>query len=233
NSVTLASRNWMTSPRESASRSAPSAVEPMWTSLFSAVRTRRLAKKISIVLASHTVQVTIDAAARPINTAFTTGSALRYMPHGLRSRGSVAVAATLSCASAGTGTTGHAINAAPRSTAALTSHGPRRTRTRPLCLSQSSLSTRVIPLAPSGNFKFGKLLGIAPCSASQTSFGEWSPTPGGLGADLDASPCIEMNKRQCPPPALLLSKTLVGPDFVRIEFVIDAHTHDMVRDVGI
>src|SRR6516165_9918065 len=39
-----------------------------------------------------------------------------------------------------------------------------------------------------------------------------------------------MNKRQCPPR--LLSKTLVGPDFVRIEFVIDAHTHDMVRDVG-
>src|SRR5262249_8039024 len=42
-----------------------------------------------------------------------------------------------------------------------------------------------------------------------------------------------MNKRKGPPPALLLSKTLVDPDFVRIEFVIDAHTHDMVRDVGI
>src|SRR5262249_4643183 len=45
-----------------------------------------------------------------------TGSALRYMPHGLRSRGSVAVAPILSCASAGTGTTSHAINAALRST---------------------------------------------------------------------------------------------------------------------
>jgi ABC transporter substrate binding protein len=27
--------------------------------------------------------------------------------------------------------------------------------------------------------------------------------------------------------------TVVGPDFVRIEFVIDAHAHDMVRDTGI
>jgi hypothetical protein len=27
--------------------------------------------------------------------------------------------------------------------------------------------------------------------------------------------------------------SLVGPDFVRIEFVIDAHAHDMVRDTGI
>src|SRR5690349_2571130 len=30
-----------------------------------------------------------------------------------------------------------------------------------------------------------------------------------------------------------LKDTLVGPDFVRIEFVIDAHAHDMVRDAGI
>src|SRR5262249_29898596 len=70
NSVTAASRNCMTSARESASRSTPSAVERAWTSSLSAVRTRRLAKKISMVLASHTVQVTIEAKARPIKTAF-------------------------------------------------------------------------------------------------------------------------------------------------------------------
>src|SRR5262249_27583870 len=107
NSVTAALRNWMTSPCTSASRSTPSAVERTRTSSLSAARTRRLANTISMVLASHTVQVTIEAKARPINTAFTTGSALRYMPHGLRSRGRVAVATTLSCASAGKGTTSH------------------------------------------------------------------------------------------------------------------------------
>src|SRR5215471_8710213 len=138
NSVTPASRKRMTSPRESASRSAPSAVERTWRILFNAVRTRRLAKKISMVLASHTVQVTTEAAARPINTAFTTRSALRYIPHGLRSRGSVAVATTLSCANAGTGTTSHAINAAPRCIGA-TSHEANRASTRPLCLFRSSL----------------------------------------------------------------------------------------------
>src|SRR6516225_7265233 len=92
-------------------------------SLLSAPRTRRLANTISMVLASHTVQVTIEAKARPINTAFTTGSALRYMPHGLRSRGSVAVATTLSCASAGAGAASHASIAAARNEAALT-HPP-------------------------------------------------------------------------------------------------------------
>src|SRR6516225_1602160 len=92
-------------------------------SLLSAPRTRRLANTISMVLASHTVQVTIEAKARPINTAFTTGSALRYMPHGLRSRGSVAVARTLSCASAGAGAASHASIAAARNEAALT-HPP-------------------------------------------------------------------------------------------------------------
>jgi hypothetical protein len=90
--------------------------------LFNAARTRRLAKKISMVLASHTVQVTIEAKASPINTAFTTASALRYMPHGLRSRGRVAVATTLSCASAGKGSASHAISAAPRSVATLDVH---------------------------------------------------------------------------------------------------------------
>src|SRR2546429_9675330 len=73
-----------------------------------------------MVLASHAVQVTTEANARPINTAFTTGSALRYMPHGLRSRGSAAVDTTLSCASAGTGAASHASIAAPCNEAALT-----------------------------------------------------------------------------------------------------------------
>src|SRR5262245_56780514 len=81
--------------------------------LSNAVRTRRLAKKISIDLASHTVQVTTEAMTRMINTAFTTGSALRYMPQGLRSRGSVAVATTLSCANADRGATSQAISATP------------------------------------------------------------------------------------------------------------------------
>src|SRR5262249_18443953 len=68
---------------------------------------RLWATTISMVLASHTVQVTIDAKASPIRTAFTTGSALRYMPHGERSRGRVALpisgASPASCASADKG----------------------------------------------------------------------------------------------------------------------------------
>ena len=47
-----------------------------------------------MVLASQTDQVTTDANARPIKTAFTTGSALTYMPHGERSRGKVAAPIT-------------------------------------------------------------------------------------------------------------------------------------------
>src|SRR6516225_4240127 len=120
NSDTAASRNWATSPTASASRSTAPAVERTPTSRFNAPRTRRLANAISMVLASHTVQVTTEAKARPINTAFTTGSALRYMPHGLRSRGSAAVATTLSCASAGTGAASHASIATLRNEAALT-----------------------------------------------------------------------------------------------------------------
>ena len=47
-----------------------------------------------MVLASHTVQVTIEAKTRPSNTAFTTESALRYMPNGERSRGKLAAPIT-------------------------------------------------------------------------------------------------------------------------------------------
>jgi hypothetical protein len=53
-----------------------------------------LADRISTVLASHTVQVTSEAKARPIKTAFTTMSAFMNMPQGLRSRGNVAVPTT-------------------------------------------------------------------------------------------------------------------------------------------
>src|SRR5262245_20658732 len=97
-----------------------------------------------MVLASHTVQVTIEAKARPINTAFTTGSALTYMPHGLRSRGRVAVATTLSCASAGKGTTSNVIIATSRSIATLDRHTLRKTRSGLLCVRQSSISTGLI-----------------------------------------------------------------------------------------
>jgi hypothetical protein len=57
-------------------------------------RSRCLARASSTALASHTVQVTSDAKARPIITAFTTMSACRNMPHGDRSCGSVFVEVT-------------------------------------------------------------------------------------------------------------------------------------------
>jgi hypothetical protein len=103
NSVTAASRNCRTSPLVSANRSTPSEAERTLARILNAARMRRLQITISIDLASHTVQVTSDAKARPIRTAFTTESALTNMPQGLRSRGSVAVARTLSCANAGIG----------------------------------------------------------------------------------------------------------------------------------
>ena len=93
-----------------------------------------------MVLASHTVQVTSDAKASPISTAFTTGSALMYMPHGLRSRGSVAVPMTgvspASCASANAGTPIHAIAATPRASA------------QRIQLLQNRISTGLIPRTP-------------------------------------------------------------------------------------
>src|SRR5206468_3338738 len=53
----------------------------------SSLRARRRTMASSIDLETHTVQVTTDAITRPINTAFTRGSAVRYMPQGVRSRG--------------------------------------------------------------------------------------------------------------------------------------------------
>src|SRR5262245_1475309 len=129
-SVTAASRNFLTSPVVSASRSTPSDVERTPARILTAAPTRRLASTISMVLASHTVQVTTDAKTRPISTAFTTGSALMYMPQGLRSRGSVAVPRTLSCARAGAAATIDAVTAAP-STSAGADRRRRRARRAP------------------------------------------------------------------------------------------------------
>ncbi len=60
----------------------------------------RRARISSRLLTSHTVQVTREAKARPIITAFTTISAFRNMPHGERSRGSSAFAVA-ACAAKG------------------------------------------------------------------------------------------------------------------------------------
>ena len=92
----LASRaaDWMicatASPPSWLSRSASASV----VSLSSSLR-RRLAidvlRRSSMVFASHTVQVTSEAMARPTITAFTTMSAFTNMPHGDRLRGSRAL----------------------------------------------------------------------------------------------------------------------------------------------
>ena len=57
----------------------------------SVARVLRLAAISSRLLASHTVHVMTEAKASPISTACTTMLALRNMPQGLRSRGSVAL----------------------------------------------------------------------------------------------------------------------------------------------
>ncbi len=103
-SVTAAARNLPISFFVLESRSSPFDSEAAPGRMVKAERTRRRARKISIVLASHTVQVTTEANTSPIRTPLTIGSALRNMPHGVRSRGSVAVPMTAaspgSCASA-------------------------------------------------------------------------------------------------------------------------------------
>src|SRR5215470_13587800 len=86
----------------------------------------RRANRSSTHLASQTVQVTSDAKARPIITAFTTMSALMNMPHGDRSCGSSAAltsgrlggatagagAATVGAAGAADGVAGAAVGVA-------------------------------------------------------------------------------------------------------------------------
>ena len=62
----------------------------MELSASSAALACRRAFRSSIVLASQTVQVTIEATTRPTMTAFTTTSAFMNMPHGDRSRGRTA-----------------------------------------------------------------------------------------------------------------------------------------------
>jgi hypothetical protein len=82
------SRKSRTEPRRAPTRSSPSAKRRAGASLRKARRVRRRAPAISIDLESQTVQVTTDAKASPISTAFTSGSALRNMPQGVRSRSS-------------------------------------------------------------------------------------------------------------------------------------------------
>ena len=61
----------------------PSIVESTPASTFKPERTRRRATKISMVLASHTVQVTNEAMTSPINTPLTTGiGVLEHAPMG-------------------------------------------------------------------------------------------------------------------------------------------------------
>ena len=62
-----------------------------------------------MVLASQMVQVTIEAMSSPIRTDFTTGSALRYMPQGVRSDGPTGLCAGTAALTGGaTGVTGGA-----------------------------------------------------------------------------------------------------------------------------
>jgi hypothetical protein len=63
----------------------------MELSASSAAFTCRRAFISSIVLASQTVHVTIEAMTKPTITTFTTASAFMNMPHGDRSRGKRAV----------------------------------------------------------------------------------------------------------------------------------------------
>ncbi len=93
-SVTAAARNSPAGLCVALRRSTPSASRCTDPSVAKSARTRLLAIISSMVLASHTVQVTTDAKASPINTVFTSGSALRNMPHGVRSR-SITASATI------------------------------------------------------------------------------------------------------------------------------------------
>ena len=71
-------------------------------SIRSPRRTAARAPKSSMLFATQTVQVTSEATARPIMTAFTMVSACRNMPQGERSCGKAAMATELSpaCANA-------------------------------------------------------------------------------------------------------------------------------------
>jgi hypothetical protein len=77
-----ADRNEDSMLRLGPSASCASASDPASAVAFSTARSLRLAKASSIVLAMKTVQVTSEAKARPIMTAFTTISADRNIDHG-------------------------------------------------------------------------------------------------------------------------------------------------------
>ena len=90
-------------PRWRALAPTASSSEPAACKVRSTSRVRRLAAASSRLFASHTVQVTTDAKARPIITAFTTQSACMNMPQGDRSRGSIAFSAASRCAGSASG----------------------------------------------------------------------------------------------------------------------------------
>ncbi len=114
----IAARTSGARPCRSPNFLAASASEDMRASAVSSLRSRRLAANISSVLASAIVQVTNDANARPIITAFTTMSADRNMPHGERSRGSCAAALVGGEAGSFAGATAGACGSACRGPAA-------------------------------------------------------------------------------------------------------------------
>jgi hypothetical protein len=106
-------------------------------------RTTARAPKSSMLLATHTVQVTSEATARPIMTAFTMVSACRNMPQGERSCGNAAMATELSpaCAKAEVGNAAHAQSAASA-----------RTRVPTDCPERSSATPTLLTLALAGVF---------------------------------------------------------------------------------
>src|SRR5262245_14783030 len=67
------------------------------------------------------------------------------MPFTLRSRGSIAVPTTLSCASAAKGPASHAISPAAQNPVLLSPHIPQQARTWALCFFQSAISDQTNP----------------------------------------------------------------------------------------
>ena len=88
NSCAAAAMNDATMPRPVPTRSAAAASDRSSPMAASAMRKLRRAKNSSMLLASHTVQVTTEAKAKPTITDCTMMSAEANIDHGERSRGS-------------------------------------------------------------------------------------------------------------------------------------------------
>src|SRR5262245_53387886 len=101
---------------------------------LSSIPSRRFAsdawRRSSMVLASHTVQVTSEAKARPIMTAFTTMSAPRNMPQGDRLRGNSALSAAASAAPGNSAAAPPIAPAIPRIFCRMIAPRPRRSLRR-------------------------------------------------------------------------------------------------------